>query len=183
MSRVWRGRCLACSGVKLKIATGVLYAALLAVTAFAYAADPKGFRDVPWGASEDTLRFRVPTQSCDVIDPTVDYGTRRCRARGNVTFGTITPNAVFFYFRNDMLVAWRLDVHNRNRTALAKALIQQYGRPTIVYQGSHVTWNGATSDIDFVGGPLVDTVVAVTKGELATREAERQERARRAAKR
>jgi hypothetical protein len=168
--------------VKLKITTGVLYAALLAVAAYAYAAEPKGFRDVPWGASEDTLRFRVPTQSCDIIDPAVDYGTRRCRAGGGVTYGKIPPTTVFFYFRNDMLVAWRVDVHNRHRAELGKALMQQYGKPTVVYQGNHVTWKGPTSDVDFVGGPSVDTVVAVTKAELATREAERRERARRAAK-
>src|SRR5262249_5172601 len=105
-SRVWRGRCVGRSGVKLKITTAVLYAALLAVAAYAYAAEPKGFRDVSWGASEDTLRFRVPTQSCDIIDPAVDYGTRRCRAGAGVTYGKIPPTTVFFYFRNDMLVAW-----------------------------------------------------------------------------
>jgi hypothetical protein len=45
-----------------------------------------------------------------------------------------------------------------------------------------VTWKGRTSDVDFVGGQVQDVVVAVTKAELVTREAERQERARRAAK-
>src|SRR2546428_555215 len=89
----------------MKIIASALYAVILAVAAIAHADEPKGFRDVPWGASEDTLRLRIPTQSCDVIDPTVDFGTRRCRAAGNVTFGKVTPNAVFFYFRNDMLVS------------------------------------------------------------------------------
>ena len=84
----------------MKIIAGVLYAAILAVAALAHAdepkafPEPKGFRDVPWGASEDTLRFRIPTQSCAVIDPSVDFGTLRCRAAGNVTFGKVTPNAV-----------------------------------------------------------------------------------------
>ena len=169
--------------MKLKIVAGVLYAALLAVAALAYAEDPKGFGDVPWGASEDTLRFRIPTQSCDVIDSTVDFGTRRCRASAGITYGKVTPNAVFFYFRNNMLVAWRLDAHTRHRVVLAKMLLKQYGQPTIVYKGNHVTWNGPTSDVDFVGGQIQDTLVVVTKAELATRDAERQERARRAAKR
>jgi hypothetical protein len=170
--------------VKLKITTGVLYAALLAVTAYAYATEePKGFRDVPWGASEDTLRFRIPIQSCDVIDPTVDFGSRRCRAAGSVTFGKVIPNAVFFYFRNDMLVAWQITTSPRFRETVAKSLVAKYGKPTMVYKGNHVSWRGATSDLEFVGGPGTDSLVAVTKGELATREAERQERARRAAKR
>jgi hypothetical protein len=170
-------------GVKLKIAAGVLYAALLAVAALAYAEEPKGFRDVPWGASEDTLRFRIPTQSCDVIDPATDFGTRRCRAAAGMTYGKIPPNDVFFYFRNGMLVAWRLDAHTRYRETLAKTLLKEYGRPTIVYKGNHVSWKGPTSDVDFIGGLVQDSVVVVTKAELATREAERQERARRAAKR
>jgi hypothetical protein len=169
--------------VKLKIAAGVLYAALLAVAAFAYAEEPKGFRDVPWGASEDTLRFRISTQSCDVIDPTVDFGTRRCRAAAGVTYGKVAPSAIFFYFRNGMLVAWRLNAHTRYREALAKALLKQYGQPTIVYKGNYVSWKGPTSDVDFVGGQVQDSVVAVTKAELATRETERRERERRAAKR
>src|SRR5438128_6819460 len=167
----------------MKIIAGALYAAVLAVAAIAHADEPKGFRDVPWGASEDTLRFRIPTQSCAVIDPSVDFGTLRCRAAGNVTFGKVTPNAVFFYFRNDMLVAWRITAHPRFRETLAKSLMKQYGKPTIVYKGDHVTWKGGTSDLDFVGGTVQDTIVAVTKAELVTREAERQERARKAAKR
>jgi hypothetical protein len=171
------------SAVKLKIAAGALYAALLAVAALAYAEEPKGFRDVPWGASEDTLRFRIPIQSCDVIDPAVDFGSRRCRAKTSVTFGKVTPNAVFFYFRNDMLVAWQITTAPRFRETVAKSLLAKYGTPTIVYKGSHVTWKGATSDLDFVGGPGQDSLVAVTKAELVARETERQERARRAAKR
>ena len=167
----------------MKIIASALYAVILAVAAIAHADEPKGFRDVPWGASEDTLRLRIPTQSCDVIDPTVDFGTRRCRAAGNVTFGKVTPNAVFFYFRNDMLVAWQVTAHPRFRETLAKSLMKQYGKPTVVYKGDHVTWKGRTSDLDFVGGTVQDTVVAVTKAELVTRDAERQERARRAAKR
>ena len=170
-------------GVKSKIAAGVLYAALVAIAACAYAEEPKGFGDVPWGASEDTLRFRIPTQSCNVIDSTVDFGTRRCRAASGVTYGKVTPNAVFFYFRNNMLVAWRLDAHTRHRLVLAKALLKEYGQPTIVYKGNHVTWKGPTSDVDFVGGQIQDSLVVVTKAELATRESERQEQARRAARR
>ena len=114
-----------------KIVAGALYAALLAIAALAYAdeghgfPEPNGFRDVPWGASEETLRFRIRTQSCDVVDATVDFGTRRCVATGNVTFG----------------------------------------------------------HVDFVGGAVQDTLVAVTKAELMTREAERRDRARRAANR
>jgi hypothetical protein len=167
----------------MKIVAGALYAAILAVAAFAHADEPKGFRDVPWGASEDTLRFRIPTQSCDVIDPSVDFGTRRCRAASSVTFGKVTPNTVFFYFRNDMLVAWQITTHTRFRQTLARSLLQQYGKPTIVYKGDHVTWRGPTSDLDFVGGAVQDTILAVTKAELVTREAERHERAKRAAKR
>lgn len=166
----------------VKIVAGALSAAALAVALTAQAEEPKGFQDVPWGASEDILRFRIPTQSCAVIDPSVDFGTRRCRAAGNVTFGKVTPNAMFFYFRNDMLVAWRVTANPRFRETLAKTLMQQYGKPTIVYKGDHVTWKGGTSDVDFVGGSVQDVVVAVTKAELVTREAERQERARRAAK-
>ena len=169
--------------MRVKIAAGALYAALLAMAALVYAEEPKGFRDVPWGASEDTLRFRVPIQSCDVIDPTVDFGSRRCRAAGSVTFGKVTPNAVFFYFRNGMLVAWQITTAPRFRETVAKSLLAKYGAPTTVYKGDHVSWRGSTSDLEFVGGAGQDSLVAVTKAELATREAERQERARRAARR
>ena len=172
-----------------KIVAGALYAALLAIAALAYAdeghgfPEPNGFRDVPWGASEETLRFRIRTQSCDVVDATVDFGTRRCVATGSVTFGHVTPNAVFFYFRNDMLVAWQISAHPRFRETLARSLMAQYGKPTVVYKGNHVTWRGRTCDLDFVGGAVQDTIVAVTKAELMTREAERRDRAHRAATR
>jgi len=172
-----------------KIVAGALYAALLAIAALAYAdeghgfPEPNGFRDVPWGASEDTLRLRIPIRSCDVIDPAVEFGTRRCRAAASVTFGNVTPNAVFFYFRNDMLVAWQISAHPRFRETLARSLMAQYGKPTVVYKGDHVTWRGRTCDLDFVGGAVQDTLVAVTKAELMTREAERRDRARRAANR
>jgi hypothetical protein len=174
--------------MKIKIVAGALYVALLALAAIAYAddpkgsRDPKGFRDVPWGASEETLRFRIPTQSCDVIDPSVDFGSRRCRAAATVTFGKVLPNAVFFYFRNDMLVAWQITTHPQFRETVAKSLMVQYGKPTVVYKGDHVTWKGPTSDLDFVGGAVQDTLLAVTKAELVARDAERQERARRSAK-
>jgi hypothetical protein len=172
-----------------KIVAGALYAALLAMAALAYAdeghrfPEPNGFRDVPWGASEETLRIRVRTQSCDVVDPTVDYGTRRCVAAGSVTFGHVTPKAVFFYFRNDMLVAWQISAHPRFRTTLARSLMAQYGKPTVVYKGNHVTWKGRTCDLDFFGGAAQDTIIAVAKAELLTREAERRDRAHRAATR
>ena len=169
--------------MKLKITTGVLYAALLAVAAYAYAAEPKGFRDVPWGASEETLRFRIPIQSCDVIDPTVDFGSRRCRAAGSVTFGHVIPNAVFFYFRNDMLVAWQIITPPRLRERVAKSLIAQYGQPTIVYADDHATWTGQTTDLDFIGTVRADRIVAVTKAELVAHEADREiARARRVPK-
>ena len=172
-----------------KIVAGALYAALLAIAALAYAdeghgfPEPNRFRDVPWGASEETLRFRIRTQSCDVVDATVDFGTRLCVATGSVTSGHVTPNAVFFYFRNDMLVAWQISAHPRFRETLARSPMAQYGKPTVVYKGDHVTWRGRTCDLDFVGGAVQDTLVAVTKAELMTREAERRDRARRAANR
>jgi len=169
--------------MRLKLVTAALYAALLAVAATACAEEPNGFRDVPWGASEDTLRLRIPIRSCDVIDPAVEFGTRRCRAAASVTFGNVTPNAVFFYFRNDMLVAWQITTPPRFRETLAKSLVVQYGKPTIVYKGDYVSWKGSTSDLDFVGSPGQDRIVAVTKAELAASETERQERARRSAKR
>jgi hypothetical protein len=161
--------------MKAKLAAGALYAALLAVAALAYADEPRGFRDVPWGASEEMLRLRIPTQSCGEVDGSAEFGTRRCRARNDVKFGTLTPAAVFFYFRNDMLVAWRVTSYPRFRAALAKMLMEENGRPTVVYKGA------GTSDVNFVGGAGSDVVEAVTKAELVTREAERQERARRAA--
>jgi len=166
--------------MRLKLAAAVLWAALLVMAAIAYAKEPDGFRDVPWGASEEMLRLRLPIQSCDVIDPTVEFGSRRCRAAATLTFGDITPNAVFFYFRNDMLVAWQINAAPRFRERIAKSLVAKYGQPTVVYQGDHVTWKGNTCDLDFVGGRTHDQIVAVTKSELTTRDAERQERARRA---
>ena len=169
--------------MKLKLVAAALWAALLAVAAIAYAEEPNGFRDVPWGASEEMLRFRLPVQSCDVIDPAVEFGSRRCRATAAIMFGDIAPNAVFFYFRNDMLVAWQINTAPQFRERIAKSLIAQYGEPTIVYEGDHVTWKGQSCDLDFTGSPIQDTIVAVTKAELVTRDAERAERARRSAKR
>src|SRR5256885_10613255 len=98
----------------MKIIASALYAVILAVAAIAHADEPKGFRDVPRGASVDTLRLRIPTQSCDVIDPTVDFGARHCRAAGNVSFARETPTPLFFYFRTDMLVAWLFTSHPRS---------------------------------------------------------------------
>ena len=169
--------------MRINIVAGALCAALVGVAVIAEAEEPKGFRDVPWGASEDTLRLRIPIQSCEVIDPSVEFGTRRCRAAGSVTFGKVIPNAVFFYFRNDMLVAWQITTPPRFRETVAKSLLKQYGAPTIVYKGEQVTWKGRTSDLDFIGGSGQDTLQAVTKAELVTRDAERAERAGRTAKR
>jgi hypothetical protein len=169
--------------MKTMMVAGVLCAVLIGMAAVASADEPKGFRSVPWGASEEILRSRIPTQSCDVVDPGVDFGTRRCVAAGGVTFGRVRPNAVFFYFRNDMLVAWQISAHPRFRATLGRSLLAQYGKPTVVYTGNHVTWKGRTCDLDFVGGAVQDTVVAVTKAELMTREAERRESAHRPATR
>ncbi len=168
--------------MRITIVVAALCAALVGVSV-ARAEEPKGFRDVPWGSSEDTLRLRIPIQSCELIDPSVEFGTRRCRAAGSVMFGHVTPNAVFFYFRTDMLVAWQIATSPRFRETVAKSLLKQYGAPTIVYKGDHVTWKGRTSDLDFVGGSGQDTITAVTKAELVTRDAERAERAGRTAKR
>src|SRR5262249_40419019 len=115
-----------------KLVAGALYAALLAVAALAFAEEPKGFHDVPCGASEELLRWRIRIQSCDPIAPAVEFGARRCRASRSVTFGDITPHAVFFYFRNDMLVAWQVITPPRLREQVAKSLIAQYGHPTVV---------------------------------------------------
>src|SRR5438105_10479594 len=161
-----------------KIVAGARDAARRAIAALAYADEghglpgPNGFRDVPWGASEETLRFRIRTQSCDVVDVTVDFGTRRCVATGSVTFGHVPPNAVFFYFRNDMLVAWQISAHPRFRETLARSLMAQYGKPTVVYKGDHVTWRGRTSARDFVGGAVQDPLVAGTEADLMARGAE-----------
>src|SRR5207249_11287272 len=100
--------------------------------------------------------------------PGVGFGRRRCRAAGSVTSGKVTPDAVFFCCRNGMLVAWQITAQPRFRETLAKSLMKQYGKPAIVYEGDHVTWKGRTSDLDFVGGTVQDTVVAVTKAELVT---------------
>jgi len=166
-----------------KLIAGALYATLLGMATLAFAEEPKGFRDVPWGVSEETLRFRLPIQSCDVIDPAVEFGARRCRASRGVTFGDITPHAVFFYFRNDMLVAWQVVTPPRLREQVAKLLIAQYGHPTTVYANDHATWTGQTTDLDFVGTAGQDRIVAVTKAELVAHEADREiARARRGPK-
>jgi hypothetical protein len=167
--------------MKPKLIAGVLGVGLLAVVALASAEEPNGFRDVPWGASEELLRLRIPIQSCDLIDPAVEFGARRCRASRGITFGDIAPHAVFFYFRNDMLVAWQIITPPRLREKVAKSLIAKYGQPTVVYTGDHVTWKGQTTDLDFVGTAGQDRIVAVTKAELVAHEFER-DRARRSPK-
>src|SRR2546425_7732516 len=43
--------------------------------------------------------------------------------------------ALPIYFRNDMLVAWQITAHPRFRETLAKSLMKQYGKPTVVYKG------------------------------------------------
>jgi hypothetical protein len=156
-----------------KLIAGALYAALLCMAALAFGEEPKGFRDVPWGTSEKTLRSRISIQSCDVIDPAIEFGSRRCRASRGITFGEIAPHAVFFYFRNDMLVAWQVITPPRLREQVAKSLIAQYGQPTIVYADDHATWTGQTTDLDFVGTAGQDRVIAVTKAELVAHEFER----------
>lgn len=165
-----------------KIAAGALSMVALVVALTAHADEPTGFRDVPWGASEETLKFRIPTESCGAADPNTDFGTRRCKARSDITFGDVRPTAVWFFFRNNMLVAWQVASPPRFRETLASALTQRYGKPTTVYEGDHVAWKGRASDVDFVGGRSQDVIVAVTKAELVMRETERQERAKRAAK-
>lgn len=167
---------------KMKLVAGALFVVALGVVLTAHAEELAGFRDVPWGASEETLKFRIPTESCTAADPNTDFGTRRCKARSDITFGDIRPTSVWFFLRDNMLVAWQVSTNPRFRETLASALTHKYGKPSDVYEGDHVAWKGRMSDLDFVGGRVQDLIVAVTKAELATREAERQERARRAAK-
>jgi len=166
----------------VKILAGALLVVVLALAVTAHAEEATGFRDVPWGASEDTLRFRVPLDYCNAADPHSEYGTRRCRARSDITFGDVKPTSVFFFLRNNMLVGWQIAYPPRFRVTMADALTKKYGEPTKVYEGDRVAWKGRTAEIDFVGGRAQDLVTVVTKAELATCEAERQERARKAAK-
>jgi len=166
----------------VKILAAALFVVALALAVPAPAEEVTGFRDVPWGASEDTLRFRIPLDYCNAADPHSEYGTRRCRARSDITFGDVRPTSVVFYLRDNMLVGWQIAYPPRFRVTMANALTAKYGEPTKVYEGDRVAWKGRTAEVDFVGGRAQDLVTVVTKAELATSEAERQDRARKAAK-
>ena len=165
----------------MRLAIVTLLVALLLPLA-AGAEEPLGFRDVPWGASEETLRDRIPTEYCDAGDPDTDYGTRHCRARSDITFGDVRPTSVDFYFRDNRLVAWQVAASPRFRVTLANALTVKYGKPSVVYDGDHIIWRGQVADLDFIGGRTQDLIVAITKAELASHETEGQARARRAAR-
>src|SRR2546426_11617949 len=155
-----------------KILAAALVVVALALVVTAHAEEATGFRDVPWGASEDTLRFRVPLDYCNAADPHSEYGTRRCRARSDITFGDVRPTSVFFFLRDNMLVGWQIAYPPRFRVTMANALTKKYGEPTKVYEGDRVAWKGRTAEADFVGGRAQDLVPGVAKAAPAPWRAE-----------
>ena len=88
--------------------------------------EPAGFRDVPWGASEERLREHIGLEVCvNTLSPV--SGDRLCR--GGVTVGEV-PVRASFWFRAGGFTRVTLRFDPKNFTTMAIIFKKRYGHPT-----------------------------------------------------
>jgi hypothetical protein len=148
----------------------------------ALAADgPTGFRDVSWGATEAALRKTVRLEECYPSDH-LDWGTSRCSAASSEKIGDVLPQSLQFYLRDGRLVGWSVLYSPSYRSVMLPAFIARYGKPT-KETGSAAEWSGARGRLLLsVAGGSSDYASAVATEEIAKRDAERREQAKKASK-
>ena len=153
----------------------------LAAPALALAEEPTGFRDIPWGATEATLRAKVPLSDC-YPSGQIDFGTRRCSAADGLRFGAVVPQSVTFYFRDARLVAWAMLYHRNWRPTMVPALLERYGKPTEEGRTA-ATWTGArTRIIVTMDYSESDYLQVVTQQEIRLHAADRKRAAEKTSK-
>src|SRR5438874_13297617 len=110
-----------------------------------------GFRDVPWGASEATLRTRIPIRHCLPANEG-EPGTLACRAEGeDFKIGSVRPQAAWFFFRDDAMIGWRIFYSAEDRDIMLGAFKERYGEPTEVTQ-ARALWRGSKGSVTLTAG-------------------------------
>lgn len=138
--------------------------------------EPTGFRDIPWGATEETWRKKADVTRPCVFTLRGDPGDKRCEATGRIQIDGIATEAIDFYFRDDKLVAWTVVYDRKSRGTMGAALTEKYGKPTRDGQGG-AAWIGARAEVtvESLSGER-DYLLVITRGEL-DRQATDQKRA------
>ena len=151
------------------VVSAVVFAAAAGVAVWWYlgAAEPHGFRDVRWGASGAELRTRVAIAECSAAEPARgDHGTLRCIAEPNVSIGDVTLDDLWFYLRDDHLVAWRARYGHEDHAVMIAALGKRYGRPSIVTD-TNIIWRLRGGGVLLTREKFQDVVTVVARSEMA----------------
>ncbi len=159
---------------------GLLVVSCFAATSAWAFNEPTGFRDIPWGTAEKSVGAKIKLDRCGPSER-FDYGTRQCRADDSVKIGEVQPLALRFYFREDKLVGWTVSYHRLFRNEMLPTLIEKYGKPT-KETPTLVLWSGAMTQVQWSAYGDNDTVMVLTKDEIAKTEADRKVKAGKAAK-
>ena len=146
----------------------------------AWAEEPTGFRDIPWGATEKAVRAKVPLGECYTARQH-DFGSRRCSAKDGLKFGDVLPMGVAFYFREDRLVGWYV-LYNRSwHPTMVAALVERYGKPTDEDRTGR-TWQGRLAQMTLTNSAESGFLVVATQEEVARRAADRKRAAEKTSK-
>lgn len=103
---------------------------------------------------------------CSAAEPARgDLGTLRCTAEPNVSIGDVTLD-VWFYLRDDHLIAWRMRYGHEDHAVMIAALGKRYGRPSIVTD-ANIIWKLRGGGVLLKRDKFQDVVTVVARSEMA----------------
>lgn len=124
--------------MNITLVTVIAFSFLLQLTADAD--DPKGFRDIPFGNSEEEVKAKLPGLRCGQDDERVLLD-RYCAGDTEVAD---TRVRVQFWFFNDRMGAFALMFKPEQFSLLKEAFIGRYGPPTQRESNEFKTRGGLT---------------------------------------
>lgn len=102
--------------------------------------EPSGFKGVPFGSSEETLKGKIQITGCHNLRMPI-FPERFCDAR--LEIGGVAVEATFS-FRSDTLVGINLTFDSQNFSTMEDIFIERYGTPTSQADNQVQTMGGAT---------------------------------------
>jgi hypothetical protein len=131
--------------------------------------EPKGFRDVPWGASVEEVQRKIPDLTCTDV---------KCAGWiwvGNIRMGVFIDNGGEGF--DNVGLSFRPDEFDKVRDIF----VERYGRPTSS-SANIVTWNGQRVLISLMNGGGIAAVSITTLDYERRRAEKRHEEAKKAKK-
>ena len=118
-------------------------------------------KEIPWGASKETVKQIVPLEECRT-----GTGGEDCIARG-LAFGEARTDTAVFRFQNDQLVVWALRYPAGDSDEVEAELVERFGQPVAAAEkdGATVTtWKKTAASISHDHGHR--RVTAIARGYL-----------------